>query len=302
MTQPIAYLNGKFIPNSEAHVALDDVGFVHGAAVVERLRTFDGALFRLPEHLARLRRSLAIVGIDDGPTDEELRRAAEEVASRNYGLLSDGQELGVVMVVTPGRLGWFTGTAEGPTVCVHSQRLPVERWAEQYRSGAALASVSVVQPPAESWPAELKCRSRMHFYLAERQAAAKQPGAWPLLCDAAGRVTESSIANVVISPEGTHLVSPPGERILPGVTLAATRELAASLGIPWEERNLTPADVARATEVWLTSTPWCVLPVTQFDGQRVGNGRPGALYQRMQEAWNELVGYDIAARAEQVRS
>lgn len=297
MPHAIAYLNGQFIPQAQAHVAMDDVGFVHGATLAERLRTFRGQLFRLPEHLARLRRSLDIVGIQPGPTVGELQRAALRVAEENYRLLLRGQELGLVMFVTPGRLGWFTDApCHEPTVCIHSQRLPVERWADYYHGGASLVSVSVVQPPAESWPAELKCRSRMHFYLAEREAATIQPGALALLGDMAGNITESTIANVLISPDGQGLVSPPRQRILPGISLAATREFAAGLGIAWQERDLTTADVAAAGEIMLTSTPWCIVPATRFNGRPVGAGQPGPLYKRLLAAWNELVGCDIAAR------
>lgn len=298
MHGPIAYLNGRFLPAAEAQVALDDVGFVHGATVVERLRTFQGRLFRLPEHLARLRRSLEIVGVENVPTDGELSLAAEKVTHENSRLLANGDELGLVIFVTPGRLGWNGDTpAAGPTVCVHSQRLPIERWAQHYEAGAALVSVPVVQPPPESWPAELKCRSRMHFYLAEREAAKIELGAMALLCDAAGHVTECTIANVAVSIDGATLISPPKKRILPGITLAATQELAAAREIGWIERDLTIAEMGVAQEIWLTSTPWCVLPVTRFNGRAVGAGRPGALYRQMARAWNDLVGCDFAAQA-----
>jgi branched-subunit amino acid aminotransferase/4-amino-4-deoxychorismate lyase len=154
-----------------------------------------------------------------------------------------------------------------------------------------------------SWPTELKCRSRMHYYLADLEAGRKHHGARAILCDSAGRVRETAIANVLLglaTDGGVTLVSPPRNTILPGISLKVAIELAAQLGWRFEERNFTLDDLAEADEVLLTSTPWCVLPVTQYEERAIGTGAPGPIFAGLMKAWSALVGLDIVAQAEKL--
>ena len=159
-------------------------------------------------------------------------------------------------------------------------------------------TTDVEQVSPHCWPAGLKCRSRMHYYLADKRAAAVDPQARALLLDAQGFVTEASTANLLIYHAGRGLASPPSAKILRGISLGVVRELARRFGIAYTERDLTGDDVASADEVLLTSTPTCVLPVTRFNGRPIGSGRPGEVFHRLIAAWGELVGLDIVGQAE----
>jgi branched-chain amino acid aminotransferase len=298
MPEPVAFLNGQWIPASAAAVPVGDAGFVLGITVAEQLRTFAGKIFRLDGHLARLEYSLKIVGVDPGMPLDQLGRIGEELVSRNYPLLSPGGDLGLGMVITPGGYPVYPPPGpQRPTVCLHTYPLPFQRWAEKYRTGQALATSNIEQVSEHCWPPSLKCRSRMHYYLADRAAAAIDPEARALLLDSRGFVAEASTANVLIYREGEGLISPPLTKILHGITLLTTFELALQLGIPTVERELTIDDVASANEAMLTSTTISVLPVTRLNGRPIGLGRPGAIYSRLLAAWSELVGVDIAAQA-----
>lgn len=297
MKEPTVYFNGQFVPASQGVLPWFDSGFVMGVTVAEQLRTFAGPLFRLDEHLARLQRSLEIVGVEPDPPLSEFPFAATELVKRNFPLLPPGRDLGLCMFVTPGPYLAMAGEAPaGPTVGMHTYPLPFHLWANKYDAGQALASCSVVQPSTRSWPTELKCRSRVHYHLADREAAAAFPGARALLTDEAGHVTETATANILVVA-GDRLISPPRERILPGISLGATRELAEEAGWPVEEADLSVADVANAEEVLLTSTPFCLLPATQLNGRAIGSGSPGACYQALLQAWSELVGLDVVVQA-----
>ena len=299
MDEPQAYLNGRFLPASSASLSLGDTGFVLGAAVAERVRTFAGRLFRLDDHLARLEHSLEIVGVDAGMPREEIARLARQLVSRNHPLLAPGDDLALTIFVTPGRSpADASGGPAEPTVGLHTAPLPFRLWADKYRTGQALVTTDVEQVPAKSWPRSLKCRSRMHYYLADRQAAALEPGARALLLDAEGSVVEASTANVMIFTRDRGLLSPPHEKALPGISLAQVSELAEKLGIPCGEGELTPDDVAGADEALLTSTPFCLLPATRFNGRPIGDGAPGQIFHRLLAAWSESVGIDVAAQAE----
>ena len=91
--------------------------------------------------------------------------------------------------------------------------------------------------------------------------------------------------------------TPPAADALEGVSLRYTRELAASLGIPWREESLTLDDLATADEVLLTSTPSCLLPATRLDGRPIGRGRPGPVFSTLLSTWSERVGVDVARQA-----
>ncbi len=299
MSEPLAYLSGQFLPFSRAAVSVTDGGFVQGVAVAEQLRTFGGKLFRLEKHLSRLARSLEIIGLDLGMPLLRLGEIAEELAAKNHALLAPSDDLGLSMFVTPGAYSTFAAaaTSQGPTVGVHTYPLPFQLWQEKYECGESLVVTEVMQVPAACWPTELKCRSRMHYYLADKQARAIQPGARALMLDEQGFVTEASTANILVYYRDTGLVSPPKEKILPGVSVAVLEELAGEAGIPFSHRELTVDDVAAADEALLCSTSPCVWPVTRLNGRAIGTGGRGEVCRQLLEAWSKLVGLDIAEQS-----
>jgi branched-chain amino acid aminotransferase len=297
--EPLAYLNGRWIPLSQAAVNVFDGGFVQGVTVAEQLRTFGGQLFRFDLHLARLARSLEIIGVDPGLPLAEIGQIATELVAQNRKLIDPADDLQATIFVTPGISPTYIALVpqRGPTVCIHTQPLAFGQWANKYQSGEALVVTDVVQVPAQCWPAELKCRSRMHYYLADKRAREIEPGARALLLDERGSVTEASTANILVFSQQRGLISPPKDHILLGVTVAVIEELAAPLGIPFLYHEMKVADVAQADEALLCSTSPCLWPVTRLNGQPIADGKPGPIFQRLREAWNQMVGLDIEAQA-----
>jgi branched-subunit amino acid aminotransferase/4-amino-4-deoxychorismate lyase len=293
MEKPWVYMNGDWVRSTELHVAVDDVGFLLGATVTERLRTFSGTVFRLDEHMHRLRRSLEIVGLDENRIAAEVVDAIREFLKRNAAQISVEDDWSIVVFVTPG----ISGSSQ-PTICVHGHPLPFHLWAGQFETGVKVAISDIRQVPPNCWPPELKCRSRMHYYLADRQAAARWPGARAILLDQDGYVAEASTANVLVYRVGEGLVSPPPEHILAGVSLGVVREVTQHLGLPFHTRPLTPDQLRSADEAMLTSTSVCLLPIVSCDGQDVGDGKPGSVYRQLLAEWSKMVGLDIAAQAQ----
>jgi branched-subunit amino acid aminotransferase/4-amino-4-deoxychorismate lyase len=299
MNEAQAYLNGRFVPGTQASVPISDAGFVLGATVSEQLRTFDGKLFRLEAHLERLAHSLSVVGVEPKTPIAEIGRIAQQLATHNHRLLASGDDLNLTMFVTPGGYPSMVepAAANGPTVCIHTFPLPFRLWASKYSSGQSLVTTDIEQVSERSWPRELKCRSRMHYYLADTQAYRKEPGARAVLLDEHGCVTEATTANLLVYTGGQGLVGPPREKVLPGISLAVLVELAERAGISYTQRDLMPADLAAADELLLTSTSMSVIPVTRFNGEPIGRGRPGPVQELLLAAWSRLVGVDIAAQA-----
>lgn len=303
MSEPIAYLNGRLVPLSSVSVPIQDAGFLLGATVAEQMRTFAGRLFRLDQHLARLRRSLEIVGVDPGVSIDELVRAIEELTALNHAASAPGDDLNVVVFITPGILAASgSSSPAGPMVSITTRPLPFRNWADKYLAGERVVISSIQQVPKDCWPPELKCRSRMHYYLADREAQSREPGSRAILLHHDGTVSEATTANIVAYFANEGIVSPPHHRILPGVSVAAVADVCRANAIPFVERDLTPGELARADEIMLTSTSPCVLPVVALDGKAIGKGVPGPIFDRVVTAWGRDVGVDICDQARRFAS
>lgn len=293
----VAWVDGRFVPAADAVIPVGDAGFVFGATVTEQLRSFHGRLFLPAEHAARFSRSLETVGIVPAWPVNELFAIAADVSTRCHAAGDAGADLGVVVCATPGDApSQHGGRAGKPRVIIHAFPLAFAAWAGAYDTGIALRSVATTQIPSTCWPIELKCRSRMHYHLADREARGVEPGARALLLHTDGRVSETSTANVVLVREDT-LRTPPAGDALAGISLGHLRTLARAEGLRFCEAPLTLADVVMADEILLTSTPNCLLPATRFDGRAVGDGQPGPIFRRLLAAWSRDVGLDIAAQA-----
>jgi branched-chain amino acid aminotransferase len=299
MPEPVAYLNGQFLPVSQIAISPIDIGFVQGVTVAEQLRTFGGRLFQLEKHLTRLQRSLEIIGVDPGLTLAEIGVNACELVYVNHRHLDPADDLGLTIFITPGPYPTYVGQGGrvGPTIGMHTYQLPFHLWHEKYERGDALVTTDIRQVPGGCWPTELKCRSRMHYYLADMHARAIEPDARALMLDSEGFVTEASTANLLVYRQDTGLASPPKSKILPGVSMNVLEQLSADLGLPVTQRDLRVEDVSNADEVLLCSTSPCVWPVTRFNGQPIGNGKRGAVAAKLLKAWSERVGFDIEAQS-----
>ncbi|MBI85222.1 MAG: hypothetical protein CMJ81_18665 [Planctomycetaceae bacterium] len=302
MSVPLAYLNGEFLPEVDARLPFYDSGFVMGTTVTEQLRTFAGSLFQLDVHLSRLFQGLETIGVPSPLSRDEMSQRAEELVAANKRWLKAGDDLGLCIFVTPGPYHTMAprGTTK-PTIGMHTYLLPFHLWETQYAQGVRLLISDVQDVPASCWPRQLKCRSRMHYYLAEQEVQRKIPGARPLLVDEDGFVTETPTAGLICYFQTTGLIAPPTSKTLASTSWHYIRKLAQSEGIEVLERNLTPQDVASATEVMLASTPYCLLPVVEFQNCPLGSGKPGPMFSRLISTWGTRVSVDIRAQAASYR-
>lgn len=296
MTEAIAYLNGEFVPISQAALSVFDLGVVAGCSVTEMARTFRHQPFRLDEHLNRLAQSLDIVKIDPHLAQAELRSICSQVVEANGRLIPPDHDLGLVIFVTAGQNLTYLGLnnrarARTPSVCVHTFPLPFELWADRYKTGLHLVTTSVASLPDNVIDSRVKHRSRLHWHLADHQAKKSDPSAMAILTDQNGFLTETATGNLCVV-EGSTIVTP-SQHVLPGISCEVAGELAASLGLSFVTTRILPDELSRCSEAFLTSTPHCMLPVTRFNGAPLGTGKPGPIFQRLIAAWSQLVGVDI---------
>lgn len=299
--EPLALLDGRLVPQSQARLALNDAGFVFGATVTDLCRTFRRQPYRWAEHLARFRRGCERVEIRPPCSDAQLAAWADELLRHNGAALAADAEMALVLFATPGPIGYYLGLPGGvgdapPTFGMHTFPLPFERYRSLVERGADLVVPEVRHVPSACVDHRIKQRSRLHWWLAERAARRLRPGAQALLLDETGTLTETAAANFLVV-RGGAVVSPPGDRILDGVSLGVVRELCEHLRVPFRAEAL-PLDVAcAADEALLTSTPYCLVGVRRLQ-ERV-YPYPGPITRRLLEAWNREVGLDIY---EQIRT
>src|SRR5262245_32666482 len=203
MSEPYAFLNWRFLPQSRAQLPLHDAGFVLGATVTDLCRTFGQALYRWEDHLRRFRASCELARVNLGLEDFELTRFAHELIARNAPLVPPAQELCLVMFATPGPIGYYLGEPGGAgdgaaTFGMHTFPLPYARYRRLIESGADLILPQVRQIPAACIDPRIKQRSRLHWWLADREVQAVHPGAQALLLDEQGHITETATANIAI--------------------------------------------------------------------------------------------------------
>jgi branched-subunit amino acid aminotransferase/4-amino-4-deoxychorismate lyase len=298
MTEPLAHLNGRFLPQGEARLALNDAGFVFGATVTDLVRTFAHRLFRLPDHLRRFRQSCARARVPQPLSNDELTAVAERLVTHNAALLGPGQDLALVLFATPGPVGYYLGQPGGagdgpPTLGLHTFPLPFARYARLFQEGAHLVIPATRHVPAASIDPRVKQRSRLHWWLAGQEAREIEPGASALLLDADGFVTETAFANLLVV-RGGAVLTPPRSAVLPGVSLQVVEELCRDLGVPFEERPLRLADCLSADEAMLSGTAFCLAGVSRLAGTALAF--PGPVCERLIRAWGGKVGLDVRAQ------
>ena len=297
MQQPLAYLNGELVPGDQAVLPVSDAGIVQGATVSETLRTFGHQLFRLDEHLQRFTDSLAMVGFELGLDSAGLAGVCQDLVAHNSIAIDTENDLGMVLFATAGPYATYSGDVAGtaetrPTVCAHTFPLPFELWDQLQAEGLHLVTPSVRQLPGTCIDPSIKHRSRLHYYLADREAKRTAAGARAVLLDDQGRLTETTAASLLLV-SGRRILSPPSTSVLPSISVAVIAELAGQLDLEFVEQDLRPEDVGLADEALVASTPYCLAPVTRFNDQPVGTGRPGPISDRLLVAWDQLVGLEI---------
>lgn len=302
MSERVVYFNGRIVPEGEARVSIFDSALQVGDMAFEVTRTYHGKPFRLREHLQRLRNSLSALRIDPLLSEDELERITLDVLDRNRPTEADDVDWNIVHDVSRGPASQFRSLfAEAdrrPTIIVACYPLTekLAALAPVYESG-----IDLVVPEQRSFPhallsAGIKCRSRVHYQLANLQAEAKRPGSTAVLLDPDGFVTEGTSGNVFFV-RGGELLTPTTRNILPGITRQTILELAPKCGVSARETDVSLDDALRVDEMFVTSTSIGIIHAKTFEGGPVGDGHIGLVTRRLREALVTEVGLDFAVQA-----
>jgi D-alanine transaminase len=281
--EQVVYLNGEFVPLSEARVPVLDRGFIFGDGVYEVVPVYQGVPFRWNQHLARLKRSLAKVRIDNPLDDAGWGRLVSDLLVRH-----PWRDQFVYLQVTRGvaRRDHLFPTNVAPTVFgMSSEFKPVSPQAIEQ-------GITAISLPDERWlHCDIKSISLLGNVLA-RQAAA-DAGALECIMFRDGYLTEGSASNIWVVKGGRLLAPPRDALILEGIRYGLLEDLAGSQGVPFDIRRITREEVMTADELMATSATKEILPIAILDGKQVGDG-PGPVYRKLLDAYQVAKAASVA--------
>jgi len=274
----MVFLNGKYLPAGDAKVSVLDRGFIFGDGVYELVPVYSRVPFRLGEHLERLERSLAAVAIRNPYSREQWRGIIFRLIDQQ-----PFDDQGVYFQVTRGvakRDHAFPKNVE-PTVFMMSNPL-VNPPAEQVERGGAAVSAQ-----DNRWlRCDIKSISLVGNVLLRQLSA--EAGAAETILFRDGKLTEASASNVFIVRRGVIQSPPKSSLILAGITYDVVAELAAANSLPLEFKEITEMEVRTADEIWVTSSSREVFAIVSLDGAKIGDGRPGPVFRRMHQLYQEF--------------
>lgn len=284
-------VNGTLRGANELHVSVLDRGFLYGDSVYEVIRTYEGRPFALGLHLDRLWRSAEMLEIEIPVARAGLIERVRETVTAAANKVT---YIRIVVTRGAGEIALDPAYARDPLVVVivaPLRRIPPE-WQED---GIRAALVPVGRGPEGSVPGGAKSGNYLANLMAlgrARRAGAEEA----ILVDTAGLVTEGASSNVFAVRE-SRLFTPALDRaLLEGITRGLVLDVARSIPLPVEERDVRPDDLLDANEVFITSTLREIVPVVRIDEQRIGEGLPGRvtedLLRRFRERIPALLGWD----------
>jgi D-alanine transaminase len=279
----IVYFNDQFLPKEDVHISPDDRGFLFADGAYEVVRSYNGKLFRLPEHLQRLENSLRGLRIT-APDSRKLQDAAVQLIQRNNLTLGDAAlYVQVTRGVAP-RKHAFPPSDTPPTV--YASAAPFLASPEHAENGTRIILI-----PDIRWSrCDIKSVALLPNVLASQQA--KENGAYEAVFVRDGVITEGSHSNFAAVFDGQLITHPKTNHILPGITREIALDLCHDLGLPTSELPIGEAKLREAHELLLLGTTTEIMPVVQVDGWQVGDGRPGPVTRTIQQAFRALVAGD----------
>jgi D-alanine transaminase len=269
MENKTVYLNGQYLPLNEAKISVLDRGFLFGDGIYEVIPAYRGQLFRFQEHMERLENSLSNIRLINPHSREQWLKILTELLSPS------GDQyiyLQVTRGVAPKRDHAFPEKTEPTVFAMCSNIVPFE---------GLNSGVKAISLDDSRWE---MCHVKATTLLANillRQQAVEQGCAEAVLVNKDGYVTEGAASNIFAVIDGVLITPPKSCEILPGITRDVILEIAQKNNIPYREEVISLESLKSASEIWLTSSTREIIPVVEFDSQKVADGKPGPVWQNM---------------------
>jgi branched-chain amino acid aminotransferase len=283
-----AYLNGEFVPASEAKVSVFDHGFLYGDGVFEGIRAYNGQVFKLEQHLRRLYRGAKALMLEIPLTPEKMKEAVLESLRRNQ--LRDAY-FRLVVSRGPGDLGLDPRRCDqGPTVLIIVDKITLYP-PEVYQRGLEVMTVVTRRLSHTTLNPAIKSLNYLNNIIAKMEVirAGHVEG---IMLNEFGYVAEATGDNVFIYDDGALLTPPVHVGILEGITRETVIGLGRELGLPVKEELFTQFELYNAEECFLTGTAAEIVPVVKVDGRIIGDGEPGPVTKRLIQRFQMLTVFN----------
>jgi branched-chain amino acid aminotransferase len=283
MSEPIVYVNGDFVPQSQARISILDHAVLYGDGIFETACAWGGRIFKLDAHLDRCFRSMAAIALEPPVSRGEMRDLIIEAVRRNAFANAY-----IKWIVTRGVNG---RPLMDPTGCVANLIILVQPYinrasSERAATGLSLKTVAIRRPGGDVLDPHIKSLNYLNLVLAKIEAKAAQADE-ALLLDRDGRICEVSGCNIFLL-HGNHLRTP-RQNILRGITRDTVMEIAPSCAFSVEEADLQLYDAYTADEIIICGTAGGLLPVTAIDGRVIGSGTPGQAFATLSRAYQQAM-------------
>lgn len=281
------YLDGAVLAQRDAKVSVLDRGFIFGDGIYEVVPVYEGRLFGFRSHMARLARSLAEIGIANPHTEQQWL----DIARQLLKACAPAPQQALYLQVTRGVAPREHTIPQGLTPTVFAMLNPTQPVAGAVRA----QGVACVTAEDFRWKkAHIKSTSLLGAVLARQLSAAV--GATETVMFRDGLLSEASASNVWVIRNGTVTGVTPDELVLRGIRYGVIERLCRDAGIPFTLGPVTREQVFAADELVLSSASKEVLPVTQLDGQQIGPGRPGPVYEQLYALYQQAKAHDEELR------
>ncbi len=283
--EPLVYINGELVPKSQAKISVFDHGFLYGDGVFESVLVTSGVAFKLKEHIDRLYDSAKVLCLEIPMSKEEMIKTVADVVRAN-----GFKDAYIRLIVTRGvgDLGLDPRKCQKPTIIIIVDKIKLYDEGALSKGLTAVIS-SVRRDRVDATTHEVKSMNYLNNILAKLEANAVGADE-AIMLDDRGFVSEGTADNIFIVKDGVIYTPPRTCGILLGITRARVMKLAEELGYKVVEKDITPAEVLTADEVFLTGTAAGVVPVTKIAGRVVGDGKPGPITRKLMERFSKLLG------------
>ena len=278
----VVWINGELKPTDEAMVSVFDHGLLYGDGVFDTMFATYGYIFKLREHIERLRRSLRATRMALPIPEEDLERVVRDTVAAN-GLRDAYIKVVATRGVSPEPL--LDPRNCTPTLIVFVRPYLSLAGAGKRETGLSTKLTSIQRVGHSALDPRVKNLNYLNLVLAKFEAINANADE-ALLLDEEGYVCEAPGYNMFVVRDGVVLT--PERGVLEGITRETVLELCAELGIPSVIKSVAPFDLFVADEIFLSSTAAGLVPVTKVDGALIADGRPGPMFKKLDKAYDEL--------------